>query len=83
MPLSPQTAKKLMSDVSEMKEFVSFLTEEVLKLNNLNDIQLEDPIELSVEVKARKKAFEKIINILSPLLNTQEVFHSNLKEYVV
>lgn len=83
MPLSPQTAKKLMSDVSEMKEFVSYLSEEALKLNNLNDIQLEDPIELSVEVKARKKAFEKIINILSPLLNTQEVFHSNLKEYVV
>lgn len=83
MPLSPQTAKKLMSDVSEMREFISYLSEEALKLNNLDDIQLEDPIELSVEVKARKKAFEKIINILSPLLNTQEVFHSNLKEYVV
>ena len=55
MPLSPQTAKKLMSDVNEMKEFVSYLSEEALKLNNLNDIQLEDPIELSVEVKARKK----------------------------
>ena len=60
MPLSPQTAKKLMSDVSEMKEFVSYLSEEALKLNNLNDIQLEDPIELSVEVKARKKLLKKL-----------------------
>lgn len=80
--ISPQTAKKIMTDVAEMKEFVAFLSEEALKLNNLDDIKLDDPIELAVEVKARKKAYEKIADILSPLVNTQEISRSNLGDYV-
>lgn len=80
--ISPQIATKLMTDVAEMKEFITFLSEEALKLNNLDDIKLDDPIELAVEVKARKKAYEKIADILSPLLNTQEISKSNLDDYV-
>lgn len=80
--ISPQVAKKLMSNVAEMKEFIAFLSEEALKLNNLNDIKLDDPMELAVEVKARKKAYEKIVDILSPLINTQEISRSNLDDYV-
>ena len=72
-----------MSDVAEMKEFISFLSQEAFKLNNLNDIMLEDPMEIAVEVKARKKAFEKIMDILSPLVSTQEIQGNSLDDYVV
>lgn len=81
--INPQIAQKLMADITEMKEFVVFLREEALKLNNLDDIKLDDPVELSVEVKARKKAYEKIADILNPLLNTQETYSNNLKDYIV
>ena len=81
--MNPKTVQKLMSDVAEMKEFISFLTQEATKLNNLEDIKLEDPIEIAVEVKARKKAFEKIMDILSPLVNTQEIQSNSLGDYVV
>lgn len=81
--INPQIAQKLMADITEMKEFVVFLREEALKLNNLYDIKLDDPVELSVEVKARKKAYEKIVDILNPLLNTQETHSNNLKDYIV
>ena len=81
--MNPKTIQKLMSDVVEMKEFISFLSQEAMKLNNLDDIKLEDPIEIAVEVKARKKAFEKIMDILSPLVNTQEIQSNSLGDYVV
>lgn len=81
--IDPQITKKLMADITEMKEFVVFLREEALKLNNLDDIKLDDPVELSVEVKARKKAYEKIVDILNPLLNTQETYSNNSKDYIV
>ena len=80
--MNPKTVQKLMSDVAEMKEFISFLSQEAIKLNNLEDIKLENPIEIAVEVKARKKAFEKIMDILSPLVNTQEIQSNSLREYV-
>lgn len=81
--INPQIAQKLMADITEMKEFVVFLREEALKLNNLYDIKLDDPVELSVEVKARKKAYDKIVDILNPLLNTQETYSNNSKDYIV
>ena len=80
--MNPKTVQKLMSDVAEMKEFISFLSQEAKQLNNLEDIKLENPIEIAVEVKARKKAFEKIMDILSPLVNTQEIQSNSLREYV-
>jgi hypothetical protein len=68
--MNPETAKKLMTDIQEFRDFISFLSSKALELNNLSDITLTDPVALSVEVKARQKAYDKIIEILHPLINS-------------
>lgn len=82
--LNPNIAKKLMSEVPEMKEFVAFLSSQAILLNQLSDIELDDPIELAVEVKSRQRAYETIIRILEPLVNVQDEITTGIKnEYVV
>lgn len=71
--MSPELAKKLMSDVPEMQDFVAFVQQEANKLNNLADISLTSPVDLAVEVKARQKAYEVLIGVLNPLLDSTEV----------
>ena len=80
--LSPKIANKLVQDVSEIKELVSFIKEEIKKLDSTLDIKLDDPITLAVEVKSRQRAIETLLAILSPLLNTQDI-SSNENEYAV
>lgn len=62
-----------MSDVPEMQDFVAFVQQEANKLNNLADISLTSPVDLAVEVKARQKAYEVLIGVLNPLLDSTEV----------
>ena len=81
--MNPKTVNKLMSEVPEMKELLSFIRKEVCQLDSTSDIKLNDPIELSVEVKSRQRAIEVLTNILTPLLNTQEANVVKNNEYVV
>lgn len=71
--LNPKLALKLMSEVSEMKEFVKFVQIEAFKLDLLPDNEAtDDPVALSINVKARKKAKEVLKSILGPLVNTDD-----------
>lgn len=72
MNLDPKIAEKLMSDVPEMREFISFVNEEANKLNKLDDIDFDLPIPMAIEVKARKKAYQLLKDILDPLIFRQE-----------
>lgn len=83
--MNPTLAKKLMSKVPELKDFIAFLSEEALKLNKLDDIKLTEPKEIAIEVLARQRAYEVIVKILDPLVNIQEInpMGSSNKDFVV
>lgn len=70
--MKPETIQKLTSDVPELKELIAFLIEEAGKLNNLSNLNMDMPYDqVAIEVKARQRAYEKIGDILHPLLNVQ------------
>lgn len=74
--MHPLLAQKLMIEVPEMKELLAFLIEKAEELDRIDDIaDLSDPEEIALEVKARRRAYEKLKLMLSPLLNsdTKEV----------
>jgi len=80
--LDPQTVQKLMKS-KEIREFVSFLSGEVGKLNTIAEIETEDPVQVAIEIKARKLAFEKLTTILEPFLNSREERKAfNKNEYI-
>ena len=80
--LDPQTVQKLMKS-KEIREFVSFLSMEVGKLNTIAEIETENPVEVAIEIKARKLAFEKLTTILEPFLNSREERKAfNKNEYI-
>ena len=83
--LNPETAKKLMTDVPECRELVSFLAEEALKLKHIDEIKLEDPIQATIDMKARKYAYKTLLEILDPLVNIQENTAGgiNAKDFIV
>lgn len=81
--MEPETASDLMSNNQAVKEFVSFVVNEIKTLNTLDDVEVEDPIMAAVEVKARKLALEKLTNIIKPMMQLTETgakFSNN--EYV-
>jgi len=80
--LDPQTVQKLMKS-KEIREFVSSLSMEVEKLNTIAEIETENPVEVAIEIKARKLAFEKLTTILEPFLNSREERKAfNKNEYI-
>jgi len=80
--LDPQTVQKLMKS-KEIREFVSSLSMEVEKLNTIAEIETENPVEVAIEIKARKLAFEKLTTILEPFLNSREERETfNKNEYI-
>lgn len=84
MSLDPAVAARLMKDVPEMQAFVRYVTVKAAELDTLTDIALSDPIEYTIEAKARLLAYKKLGEILSPLINTSEISsHNTSSEYVV
>ena len=80
--LEPKAVQKLMKS-KEIREFVSFLSVEVGKLNTISEIETEDPVEVAIEIKARKLAFEKLVAILEPFLDSREEREKfNKNEYI-
>ena len=69
--LNPELARKLVDERPEMQEFITHVLEESMKLNTIEDIGMVDINDIAVEVLARKRALEKLTEILSPLINIQ------------
>jgi len=67
--MNPETAKKLMSDVPEMREFVEYVTHQAEKLNDLSSLRDVPYAERALRVQARLDAFDILVSILVPLLN--------------
>ena len=61
-------AIKKILDKPEGQELVKFIALEALKLDSVSDIKLDDPVEATIELKARIRAYDKLENILKPLL---------------
>ena len=61
-------AIKKILDKPEGQELVKFIASEALKLDSVNDIKLDDPLEATIELKARIRAYDKLESILKPLL---------------
>jgi hypothetical protein len=85
--MNPKLVAKLMSDVSEIKEFIAYVREECAKLNTISDFN-ENLVmtneDLAVEVMSRRKAYQKLTQILNPLLNPQSPIGGvDPKEFIV
>ena len=81
--MNPELVKKLLG-IPVVKELIVFLGEEAEEMNKLDDIELDDPIEMAVEVKARKRAYGTIVKMLEPLVYP-DIRNSNPdigKEYI-
>lgn len=81
--MNPKTASKIMSEVPEMKEFVSFIKKQVRELDKNSDITQDKPEEIAIEVRGRQRAVETLIKILSPLVNVQDIRGGAENEYAV
>ena len=65
--LDPNLARRLM-EIPEMGEFIKHLAAEADRINHFSDIP--GPVEhIGVEVRARQIAYEKVCEILAPLIN--------------
>ena len=81
--MEPKTFKKL-SDSQEIKSFIAYVSDEIKKLDTLDEIETDVPELVAIEVKARKLARTKLASILKPLLDMNEGSGKfNNKEYVV
>jgi len=69
----------------EVKAFIEFVSEELEKLNQIDDIDGSMSVEeIGQEVLARKLAHKKLSDILEPLIGTDEGSKGfNSKEYIV
>ena len=65
--MKPEIVKKLM-EYPLMAEFSRYLTQEINDINTFDDIRLDDPTEIAIEVKARMRAREKMLVILEGLV---------------
>ena len=82
--MNPLVVKKLLENAPEFVEFRAFLALEANKLNTLEGIEATDESGIALEVKARVIAHKKLMDILSPLLNVQEILGGvDRKEYDV
>ncbi len=65
--MDTEAIKKIL-DKPEGQELVKFIALEALKLDSVSDIKLDDPVEATIELKARIRAYDKLESILKPLL---------------
>jgi hypothetical protein len=60
-------------ETSDGKELKRLLVLKLLELNNIDNIsELKDPKEQAIELKAQKRAFNKLREILSSITNLPE-----------
>ena len=67
--LDPLVAQQLMAEVPEMQALRKHIAEEALKLNSLDGLEdIKDFKERAYEVNSRLRAYQTLLNILSPLI---------------
>ena len=82
--MTPEEIKKLQENVPELRSLVRFLAIEANKLNTLDGLEGLEITERAYEVTARLRAYNKLKDILAPLVTVQEVIHTlNKREYTV
>ncbi|MGF6428214.1 hypothetical protein [Bradyrhizobium elkanii] len=69
MSISPKIAKKLASDIPEIRQFVDFVQLEAARLSDLRELKDVPNENLQVEVRARERAADVLRAILAPLLD--------------
>lgn len=65
--MNPKAIKEILSTPAG-KEFVKYLAEKAISLDTLEGIDLNNPTEATIEMKARQRAIDKLKEILSGLL---------------
>lgn len=83
--MKPETIKKLQETVPELRELLAFLASEAAKLNMLDSVpESGSHIDIALEVLARKRAYETLTKMLTPLIGSIEsVSGVDPKEFVV
>jgi len=81
--MDPKIASKLLENTPEMVEFVSYLKGEVLKLDSISDFKDILTPDLTLEVLARQRAMEILVNILKPLVVQEDFGGVDKSEYTV
>ena len=67
----------------KVQKLLKFLVEEMDKLNSIDDIELGDPVLVAIEVKARKLAFNKIKEVIKPILEASKIeLKFNRQDYI-
>jgi hypothetical protein len=69
--MSPQAIEKLTKS-PEGQELVTFLVNEIRKLDRVSDIIFADDRELAVELLARQRASQILATILKPFLSKKQ-----------
>ena len=73
-----------LSTKKSVKIFLDHVSDQINKLNDLDSIEVDDPVLVAVEVKARKLAKERIKGILAPLIEiTEDKVEFNKNDYTV
>ena len=65
--MNPKAIKEILSTPAG-KEFAKYLAEKAISLDTLEGIDLNNPTEATIEMKARKRALNKLKKILSGLI---------------
>ena len=65
--MNPKAIKEILSTPAG-KEFAKYLAEKAISLDTLEGIDLNNPTEATIEMKARQRAIDKLKEILSGLL---------------
>jgi len=68
--MDPKLAKRL-SEIPEVQQFIKWIDGEAAKLDRSSDIESDVPEIVAVEVKARKLAHAKIMDLIEPIVNSQ------------
>ena len=78
-----QKTIKALSKSSGYQKILKYLAESVVSIDKVSDIDTNKPIEVAVEVKARKLATKKLTEILSALVvHKSGTGGFNPKEYI-
>jgi hypothetical protein len=71
-----------LAKIPQVKELMEYLQSEAVKLNRLDDLNVSSA-DITVEVLARRRAFDAIGKMLDPLINagSYAIIESDEKEY--
>ncbi len=79
--MNNQTLKQL-KELPIFEELAGYLAQKAIELDSIRNLPEGNPEEIALEAKARQKAFDKLSEILAPLVDVEKHRPSNPKEYV-